>query len=202
MNSFLMMRKPMRHFPGYKHLTSKDGAATEECLEYIDEIHLLPRNIHMYRQYRFVLTVSKKKWLSHKLDEHKIPKYCTFSNTCVDGYYTIKQEEEDEGDNDGDSMLFDKLIRHVVEINGCHWHACEVCGEGRQHYGRHGGKFIVCETHQIVHYLPYEILRKKGYLIHNIRDSECNKHPTQNLTINEFCKTRSSRRVDLLIVDK
>ena len=121
----------MRRFPGYKHLTSKDSSAAEECLDYIDKVHLLPRNIHMQRQYRLALTVSEKKWLSNKLDEHKIAKCCMFGNICVDGYYTVVTEEGSDGENDYATML-DKQVRHVVEFDGCYWHACEVCGAGRE----------------------------------------------------------------------
>ena len=28
---------------------------------------------------------------------------------------------------------------HVVEFDGCYWHACEVCVAGQQHYRLRGG---------------------------------------------------------------
>ena len=84
---FLMCRMPMRRHPGYKHLSNKDSAAAEEFLDYIEDVHLRDRDIHLYRQYRIVLTVSEKKWLANKFAEHKIPLWCIFSNICVDGFY-------------------------------------------------------------------------------------------------------------------
>ena len=105
LNDFFMSRRPMSCYPGFKHLTSKDSSAAEECLDYMDEVHLLPRNIHMQRQYRLVLTVSEKKWLSNKLDEYRIPKCCSFSTICVDGYYTIVPEDEEDDDNDYAALL-------------------------------------------------------------------------------------------------
>ena len=156
-SDYLMRHRAMRRYLGCKHLTSKDSAAAEECLDYIDKVHLLPRNIHMHRQYRFVLTVSEKKWLSNKFDEHKILKCCIFSNICVDGFYTVKQE--DDGDKN-DAML-DRRVIHMVEFDGSYWHAYEVCGAGRQQYGRRGGKGIMHEKHQMVYHLRYEILEKK-----------------------------------------
>ena len=54
----------------------------------------------------------------------------TFSNICVDGYYSVLQEEEDD-----DCILLDRLVRHVVEFDGCYWHTCEACGAGQQFYG-------------------------------------------------------------------
>ena len=60
-DEILIRRKMNRRCPGCKHLTNKDSAAAEECLDYIGEVHLRPRNIHMYRQYRLALTVSEKR---------------------------------------------------------------------------------------------------------------------------------------------
>ena len=157
-------------------MTSKDSSAAEECLDYMDEVHILPRNIHMQRQYRMVLTVSEQKWLSNKFYEHKIPKCCTFSNTCVDGYYTVVTDESSDGDNDFATML-DKRVRHVVEFDGCYWHACEVYGAGLQNYGKRGGGSIPREKHQIIYCLCYEILEKSGYVIHRIRECEWNNIP-------------------------
>ena len=200
-SDFMMSRRPMRRFPGYKHLTSKDSSAAEECLDYMDEVHLLPRNIHMQRQYRLVLTVSEKKWLSNKLDEHKIPKCCMFGNICVDGYYTVATEEGSDGDIDYATML-DKRVRHVVEFDGCYWHACEVCGAGKDHYGRRGGRgFLPREKHQMVYRLRYEILERRGYVIHRIRECEWTSMRRQYPTIDEFCKSRSWR-VDPLVFDE
>ena len=209
-SDFMMSRRPMRRFPGCKHLTSKDSSAAEECLDYIDDVHLLPRNIHMQRQYSLMLTVSEKKWLSNKLDEHKIPKCYTFSTMCVDGYYTIvgstdeEEESSDDDDDDGATML-DKRVRHVVEFDGCYWHACEVCGAGPKD-GKYGFKrgcrlFISREKHQIVGRLRYEILERRGYAIHRIRECEWNNMRRQFRTIDEFCKSRS-RRVDPLVFDE
>ena len=42
MSHFMMSRRPMRRYPGCKHLTSKDSSAAEECLDYMEEVHLLP----------------------------------------------------------------------------------------------------------------------------------------------------------------
>ena len=200
MSDFMMSRRPMKRYPGCKHLTSKDSSAAEECLDYMDEVNLLPHNIHMLRQYRMVLTVSERKWLSNKYDEHKIPKSCTFSNMCVDGYYTVVTEEGTDGDNDFATML-DKRVRHVVEFDGCHWHACEVCGAGQQNYGKRGGGSITREKHQIIYHLRYEILEKRGYVIHRIRECEWNNMRRQYPTIDEFCKSRS-RKVGPLVVDE
>ena len=202
LSDFMMSRRPMRRFPGYKHLTSKDSSAAEECLDYLDEVHLLPRNIHMQRQYRLVLTVSEKKWLSNKLDEHKIPKCCMFGNICVDGYYTVVTEEEGcDGDNDYATML-DKRVRHVVEFDGCYWHACEVCGAGREHYGLRGGRcFVSRDKKQVVGRLRYEIFERRGYVIHRIRECEWNNMRRQYPRIDDFCKSRS-RRVDPLVFDE
>ena len=200
LNDFLMSRRPMRRYPGYKHLTSKDSSAAEECLDYMDEVDLLPCNIHMQRQYRMVLTVSEKKWLSNKFDEHKIPKCCTFSNICVDGYYTVVTEEGNDGENDFATML-DKRVRHVVEFDGCYWHACEVCGAGLQNYGKRGGGSITGEKHQMIYRLHYEILERRGYVMHCIRDCEWNNMRRQYPTIDEFCKSRS-RKGDPLVVEE
>ena len=171
LSDFMMSRRPMRRVPGYKHLTSKDSSAAEECLDYMDEVHLLPRNIHMHRQYRLVLTVSEKKWLSNKLDEHKIPKCCMFGNICVDGYYTVVTEEGSDGENDYATML-DKRVRHIVEFDGCYWHACEVCGAGPKDgkYGLRSGSrgSLPREKKQMIYRLRYEILERRGYVIHRI----------------------------------
>ena len=204
LNDFMMSRRPMRRFPGYKHVTSKDSSAAEECLDYIDEVHLLPRNIHMQRQYRLALTVSEKKWISNKYDEHKIPKFSLFSNICVDGYYTVVVTEEGSSDGDVDyATLLDKRVWHVVEFDGCYWHACEVCGAGREYYGscRTRRGFISRDKKQIIGRLRYEILERRGYVIHRIRECEWTSMRRQYRTIDEFCKSRS-RRVDPLVFDK
>ena len=176
-SDFLMSRRPMRRYPGYKHLTSKDSSAAEEYLDYMDEVHLLPCNIHMQRQYRMVLTVSEKKWLSNKFDENNIPKCCIFSNICVDGYYTVVTEENSDSDSDYATMM-DKRVRHVVEFDGCYWHACEVCGAGPKDgkYGLRSGShgLLSREKQQIVYRLRYEILEKRGYVIHHIGECEWN----------------------------
>ena len=118
-----------------------------------------------------VLTVSEKKWLSSKLDEHKIPKCCTFSTICVDGYYTVVTEDEENDGNDYAGML-DKRVQHVVEFDGCNWHACEVCGAGPKEgkYGVRRGSHVVIprEKQQMIYRLCYEILEKRGYVIHRI----------------------------------
>ena len=141
------------------HLSNKDSAVAEEFLDYIKDVHLRERDIHLYRQYRIVLTVSEKKWLANKFAEHQIPMFCTFSNICVDGFYYSVLEHEDDEDAAPIAVL-DKRVRHVVEFDGCYWHACEVCGAGQQSYGarRSTRLFLTCEKHQIVYKLRYEIL--------------------------------------------
>ena len=146
-----MMRMPMRCQPGYKRLSNKDSAAAEECLDYIEDVHLREHNIYLYRQYRITLTVLEKKWLANKFAEHHIPVAPIFSNICVNGYYYVLQEE---GEND-DEMVLDKCVRHIVEFDGCYWHACEICGAGQQHYGikRSNRLFITREKHQMAYKL-------------------------------------------------
>ena len=121
---------------------------------------------------------------------------CTFSNICVDGYYVVT------GD-DGDEELLDKRVRHVVEFDGCYWHACSVCGAGPKngHYGRRGGGFITREKKQIIKQCRYDILEKRGYIVHRIRECEWNNMRRDYPTIDEFCKSRS-RKVDPLVVEK
>ena len=202
---FLMCRMPMRRHPGYKHLSNKDSIAAEEYLDYIEDVHLRERNIHLYRQYRIVLTVSEKKWLANKLAEHKIPMWCTFSNICVDGfYYTVLEQENDGEEETAETMmLLDRRVRHVVEFDGCYWHACEVCGAGQQMYGRRGSRqlYLTRDKHQMVYKLRYEILEMRGYFIHRMRECQWTELRRQNPTIDEYCKTRASRRIDPLVFD-
>ena len=203
---FLMCRMPMRCHPGYKHLTNKDSIAAEEYLDYIEDVHLRERNIHLYRQYRIVLTVSEKKWLANKFAEHKIPVCCTFSNICVDGFYYTVLEQEDDGEEEiAETMMpLDRRVRHVVEFDGCYWHACEVCGAGQQSYGRrkNGRMFLTREKHQMLYKLRYEILEMRGYSIHHMRKCQWTEMRRQNPTIDEYCKPRASRRIDPLVFDK
>ena len=151
-----------------------------------------------------MLTVPEKKWLSNKFDEHKIPKCCMFGNICVDGYYTVVIEEGSDGENDYATML-DKRVRHIVEFDGCYWHACEVCSAGPKDgkYGLRSGSrgSLPREKKQMIYRLRYEILEKRGYVIHRIRECEWNSMRRQYLTIDEFCKSRS-RKVDPLVFDE
>ena len=203
---FLMCRMPMRRHPGYKHLSNKDSIAAEEYLDYIEDVHLRERNIHLYRQYRICLTVSEKKWLANKLAEHKIPMWCTFSNICVDGFYYTVLEQKDDEEEIAETMMMplDRRVRHVVEFDGCYWHACEVCGAGQQKYGRRGSRelYLTREKHQMVYKLRYEILEMRGYSIHRMRECQWTEMRRQNPTIDEYCKTRASRRIDPLVFDK
>ena len=202
---FLMCRMPTRRHPGYKHLSNKDSVAAEEFLDYIEDVHLRERDIHLYRQYRIGLTVSEKKWLANKFAEHQIPMWCTFSNICVDGFYYSVLEQDDDEEDTATAAVLDKRVRHVVEFDGCYWHACEVCGAGQQSYGRTKGSSRLCltrEKHQMVYKLRYEILEMQGYSIHHVCECQWTEMRQQNPTIDEYCTSRASRQIDPLVFDK
>ena len=65
-------------------------------------------------------------------------------------------------------------MRHVVEFDGCYWHACEVCGAGQQSYGARQSNrlFLTREKHQMVYKLRYEILEMRGYSVHRVRECQ------------------------------
>ena len=68
-------------------------------------------------------------------------------------------------------------------------------------YGKRGGGSITREKHQMISHFRYEILEKRGYVIHRIRECEWNNMRQQYPTIDEFCKSRS-RKVDPLVIDE
>ena len=75
-----------------------------------------------------------------------------------------------------------------------------MCGAGLQIFGKRGGGSITREKHQMIYRFRYEILEKRGYIIHRIRECEWNMR-RQYPMIDEFCKSRS-RKVDPLVIDE
>ena len=77
-----------------------------------------------------------------------------------------------------------------------------MCGAGRQSYGLHGCHgFLSREKRQIIYHLRYEILEKRGYVIHHIRECKWNSMQRQYPTIDELYKSRY-RKVNPLVVDE
>ena len=94
---------------GTKHVDNRDSATAEEYLDYLEDVYLVPRGVHLYRQYRMVLSSCEKKHLANRFAEEKVPLMRTFSNIYVDGYYVLDHSsDEDEEARAAVSATLDK----------------------------------------------------------------------------------------------
>ena len=159
---------------GTKHVDNRDSVAAEEYLDYLEDVYLMPRGVHLHRQYRIVLSSCEKKYLANRFAEEKVLLWNMFSNIYVDGYYVLDHSsDEDEEARAAVSTTLDKKSRHVVEYDGCFWHACEVCGaaDKTKFFYRRKGRLTVHQIRALTEF-RYEILEKRGYVIHRVRECE------------------------------
>ena len=188
---------------GTKHVDNRDSVAAEEYLDYLEDVYLAPRGVHLHRQYRIVLSSCEKKYLANRFAEEKVLLWNMFSNIYVDGYYVLDHSsDEDEEARAAVSTTLDKKSRHVVEYDGCFWHACEVCGaaDKTKFFYRRKGRLTVHQIRALTEF-RYEILEKRGYVIHRVRECEWTSLRKDHPDIDSYC-VEHSRRVDPLIVDK
>ena len=101
-----------------RRLYGRDSKEAERYLKYYDENILQPTGILMTRQYAIRLTRGERATLTERYGTHEIPQMAVPYRIIVDGYY------EKTVDNETDVIGLDRQQRHVVEFDGCYWHAC------------------------------------------------------------------------------
>ena len=190
----LIRRRLHRRYPGSKHVISKDSVTAEEYLDYLDTMHLRPHGINMIRQYRISLTLNEQQYLLTTYDQAHIPKSRLFSTIYVDGYYVT--------DAAVSSSSLDLKERHVVEFDGCYWHACQECGAcPEEGYRTRYGVWISADKQRIINESRYDILRKRGYVLHVMKECEWTRLKREDNNVRAYCQHYISTEVDPLVSD-
>ena len=197
----LIRRRLYRRFPGSKHLTSKDSASAEEYLDYLDNEYLIPQGINMSRQYRIRLTLSEQQYLLTRYDQAGVPRCRLFSAFYVDGYYVTECARDNEVASSHVSQL-DTKERHVVEFDGCYWHACQDCGAAPEGFPHRNGVWMSAEKQRVINDCRYTILEQRGYIIHVMKECEWTKLKREDSRVRAYIQQNSSDlRVDPLVID-
>ena len=196
-NDMLIRRRLYRRYPGSKHLTSKDSVTAEEYLEYLDTIHLRPHGINMSRQYRSSLTLFEQQHLLTKYDQAHIPRFRLLSTMYVDGYYSIDNGDYDESS----SVLLDLTEPHVVEFDGCYWHAYRDCGACPEGYRNRYGVWISADKQRIINECRYEIRQNRGYIVHAMKECEWTRCKREDRTVCAYCQHYINTAVDSPVSD-
>ena len=197
-NDVLIRRRPHRRYPGSKHVTSKDSVIAEEYLDYLDTIHLRPYGINMIRQHKINLTLYEQRYLLTNYDEANIPKVRLFSAMYVDGYYATTSAVAAESSS---SSVLDLKERHIVEFDGCYWHACNECGACPEGYRNRYGVWVSADKQRIINECRYEILRKRGYIVHVMKECEWVRLKREDDDVRAYCQNYITTAVDPLVSD-
>ena len=159
----LIRRRLYGRFPGSKHLTSEDSVSAEEYLDYLDNVQLIPLGITMSRQYRIRLTLSEQQYLLTRYHQANVPRSRLFSAFYVDGYYLTECARDNESASHVSQL--DTKERHVVEFDGCYWHACQDCGAAPEGFPHRNGVWISADKQRVINDCRYTILGQRGYII-------------------------------------
>ena len=196
----LIRRRLYRRFPGSKHLTSKDSASAEEYLDYLDNVQLIPQGISMSRQYRIRLTLSEQQYLLTRYDQANVPRSRLFSAFYVDGYYVTECARDNESASRVSQL--DTKERHVVEFDGCYWHACQDCGAAPEGFPHRNGVWISADKQRVIDDCRYTILGQRGYIIHVMKECEWTRLKNENTCVRDYiAHSATNLLVDPLVID-
>ena len=156
-------------------------------MDYLDTMHLHPRGINMYRQYRIHLTLCEQQHLLTRYDQANVPLSRLFSTVYVDGYYETEKDHDE---------------RHPpCSYDGCYWHACHECGACLEGYLHRNGVWISADKQRIINECCYEVLRKRGYVIHTMKECEWTRLKREDRQVRSYCEHYISTAIDPLVLD-
>ena len=112
------------------------------------------------------------------------------------GYYVT------ECARDNDESLLDRKERHVVEFDGCYWHACQDCGAAPEGYPHKNGVWISADKKRVINECRYTLLEQRGYILHRMKECEWTRLKRENTCVREYIANSATNSVvDPLVID-
>ena len=166
----------------------RDSKIAEEFLDYFEEREVKPKNEILERQVKIDLSASEKTYAKNEYRKFNIPENIVFSSNIVDSLYTfLPTDITFQGQSSRD-----KLEGHIVEFNGCYWHACRECFPPNSCYSHRRIKDVDLSAEQVrmIDHVKKTNLERQGYNVQIMRECNWNNIKTESEEIMTYCKKR------------